>query len=449
MPRSENGRLAHFHEEIKPILIITISICPTFYVSRKRIDSSMKVIVLTLHGARLDAFGTYGGNLAATPHFDKLASQSVVFDQHYASHLAPLDAEEAIADSTVVTLDELTAALSTNNGSSAYFADHRVMHHLSYTASWKHVGVVTDHDLAALEQPTLSDAVLQHGVDWLQQYGQHYDSWLLNLELGALIPDWREEEIAEDPAEKADSDDEEAKAEPIFEFDPEEPSPAPSRFGWRLAYGGVMRYLDDLMGQFLKLLDELELTNECMVVVQSSSGQWLGEYGPVADRTDGLHEERSHLPLIIRFPKGAGAGKRVHHFTQPEDVMVTIYQSLVGEAPVDTQGDHLVRFTQGQAGRYREYAVSLLHSQDEQILEAGLRSLYWHLIVTLHPEWDSPLQLYRKPEDRWDMNNTITEHPEVAEHLELTLRRWLAWSTTGCLGDAPKLRDEVVKVMAG
>ena len=29
----------------------------------------MKVIVLTLHGARLDAFGTYGGSLAATPHF--------------------------------------------------------------------------------------------------------------------------------------------------------------------------------------------------------------------------------------------------------------------------------------------------------------------------------------------------------------------------------------------
>jgi arylsulfatase A-like enzyme len=407
----------------------------------------MKVIVLTLHGARLDAFGTYGGSLAATPHFDQFASQSVVFDQHYASHLAPDSQDESIADDTVVTLDELTAALTTNGGSSAYFADHRVMHHLSYTTSWKHVAVVNDHDLAALEQPTLSDAVLQHGIDWLQQYGQHYDSWLLNLELGALVPDWREEEFAEGPAEKSDAEDE-AKAEPIFDYDPEEPSPAPSRFGWRLAYGGVMRYLDDLIGQFLKLLDELELTKECMFVVQSSSGQWLGEYGPVPDRSEGLNEERCHLPLIIRFPNGAGAGRRVHHFTQPEDVMVTVYQSLVGDAPVDTQGDHLVRFTQGQAGRYREYAVSVLVGQDEQLLEASLRSIYWNIIVPLHHEHARPLQLYRKPEDRWDMNNVVTEHPEVAEHLELTLRRWLAWSTAGCVGEPAKLRDEVVKVLA-
>ena len=154
----------------------------------------MKVILLTLHGARLDAFGAYGGALAGTPHFDRFASQSVVFDQHYASLVPSSQQEETLAEPAMMVLDELTAALTTTGGSSAYFADQRTMQSQSSTASWKTVTIVTEKDLVAMEQPTLSDAVLQQGVDWLQQYGMHYDSWLLSMELGALLPPWREEE---------------------------------------------------------------------------------------------------------------------------------------------------------------------------------------------------------------------------------------------------------------
>lgn len=404
----------------------------------------MKVILITLHGARPDALGCYGGTLAETPHLDRLAAQSIVFDQHYLSVLRDENQDEVLHDPTIMVLDELTANLTASQGSSAYFADHRVIHYPSYSASWKHVGIVNDHDLPMLEQPTLSDGVLQHGIDWLQLYGQHYERWLLNLELGALLPPWREEEYT---ASKEDKTSDEESAEPIFDPD-EEPSPSPSRFGWRAAYGGVVRYVDDLLGQFLRLLDELELTKDCMLIVQSSGGQPLGEYSAIPHRPDGIFEERAHLPLLIRFPNCAGAGRRVHHFTQPEDVLLTVAQCLKGEAPKDIQGDHLVRFTQGQAGQYREYQVSLLHSDVDHPIEACLRSKYWSLVLPMDHDNPRPMQLYRKPEDRWDMNNVYKDHPDVAEHLELTLRRYLAWKVAGCLGDPPPLREEVTKVLA-
>lgn len=405
----------------------------------------MKVILVTLHGARVDALGAYGGSLAATPHLDRLAAQSIVFDQHYADHVHFDDQDNGLTDPGITTLDELTAVLTTSNGSSAYFADQRVIHHLSYSASWKHVGVVTDHDLPVMEQPTLTDGVLQQGIDWLQQYGQHYSRWLLNLELGALLPPWREEEYKQlDNSQTGEN-----TVEPIFDPDFDEKPPSPSRLGWRAAYSGVMRYVDDLLGQFLKLVDELELTKDCMLIVQGSDGLPLGEHGPSRDRTAGLYEERSHLPLIIRFPNSAGAGKRVHHYTQPNDVMLTVYQVLLGEAPADISGDHLIRYTgQGPAGRYREYAVSLLHGSQGEQLTGCLRSKHWSLIASLDAASTQIVQLYRKPEDRWDMHDVAREYPDVAEHLELTLRRCLAWKQAGSVGNAPMLREEVTGVVS-
>ena len=406
----------------------------------------MKVILITLHGARLDAFGCYGSTLALTPHLDRLASQSIVFDQHYLSTVQDDSLNDGSQDDVTLTLDELTATLTANQGTSAYFGDQRVIQYPGYSVSWKHVGVINDHDLPALEQPTLLDGVLQHGIDWLQQYGQHYSRWLLNLELGCLLPPWREEEFAAEREVSKSTD--ETPVEPIFDPDDEGPQPQPDRFGWRSAYAGVVRYLDDLLGQFLKLLDELQLNQECMLIVQSSGGVSLGEYSSVPNRAGGICEERCHLPLLIRFPNYAGAGRRVHFFTQPDDVLLTVFQSLLGEAPTEIQGDHLVRFTQGQAGRYRDYHVSLLYPESGQPVEACLRSKHWSLVIPLDLNNPRPLQLYRKPEDRWDMNNVAREHLDVAEHLELTLRRFLAWKSAGCLGDPPTLREEVTKVMA-
>jgi arylsulfatase A-like enzyme len=286
--------------------------------------------------------------------------------------------------------------------------------------------------------------VLQQTIDWLQDYGTAYEKWLLHIELGALLPSWREDEyaaLASSPTEG------EQPAEPIFDMDPGEESPDPQRFGWRAAYGGVMRYLDDLFGQFTKLLEELQLVDECLIIVQSPLGQPLGEYGPVTERNTGIFEERCHLPLLIKFPNGAGAGRRVHHFTTPSDVLATVFQMLLGDPCESLRADHLVRYTAAQAARFREYAVTTI-PEEHGIIEATLRTNYWSLTTPFTSITGKPIQLYRKPEDRWEMNNVAKEHVEVAEHLELTLHRYLHWLAGGAEGDAPSLRNEVVQVLA-
>lgn len=403
----------------------------------------MKVIVLNLHGARADAFGAYGSSWVTTPNLDRLAAEGVVFDHHYASHIE-FDPESVLSDAE----SELRALLGQRRVPTALFADERMAGRIS-PEGWKHASVVRDEDLAVLGQPTLADGVFQLAIDWVQQFGTHYADWFLALELGSLLPPWREKEYMNpNPAAEGEEPGEDGPtgAGPRFEYTESDQHEAPpERFGWKNAYAGAIQYVDDLVGQFLNLLKELGLEQECLLAVSSPHGQPLGERGGAMGRRQGLHEELIHLPLIIRFPQLQGAGRRVHSLTQTTDWSATLFDLFGGDPDcLDSQARSLTRFAQGQGGRGREYAVT--EASVDLPWEASLRTLDWCLILPQSPDNPRPVQLYRKPEDRWEMNNVAKEHPDVADHLELTLRRHWARPQEAPSGEAPALRDEVLKV---
>jgi hypothetical protein len=77
------------------------------------------------------------------------------------------------------------------------------------------------------------------------------------------------------------------------------------------------------------------------------------------------------------------------------------------------------------------------------VAEFAIRTHLWHLIVPVEQDPDEPRssELFRKPEDRWDQNNVIEQHPEVADHLEVTLRRFIDVIGRDRLDELPSLRE--------
>jgi hypothetical protein len=92
----------------------------------------------------------------------------------------------------------------------------------------------------------------------------------------------------------------------------------------------------------------------------------------------------------------------------------------------------------GEQTKVRDYACLGM-----DVAEFAIRTHLWHLVVPLESDPDEPrsAELYRKPEDRWDQNNVIDQHPEVADHLELTLRRFVDYLGRESLVERPSLRD--------
>lgn len=496
----------------------------------------MKAIILVLNRARLDAIGAYGAEDVATPHLDRLATEGIVFDQHFAERPTERGARHAWELGCACSAGGLRSPQSlaekfwrSHIRCALIGSEDSVSRRTGFAQGWERVIWVRRATLAEMNQPTLVDGVLQSAVDWLETYGQSRDPWCLWVEVDALRPPWDEAEYADleqtvanavgeqevgetnqdrgtapfasagtggetdvvappveptinqsstppktktdDPEQtepgwsedaelsEEESEDEAAEAadgfdEPAFDcrstlIDPDNPDEEAQLRRWRRAYAGIMTYIDDLIGQFIALLKELQLYDEVLLLVTSDVGWPMGEHGGVGDALVGLHEELIHLPLIMRLQGGAQAGRRVQQLTQPVDLYATLseYFNLIW-SPAMGQGQSLLPLARGATQRMREYICSRLRRQG--IEEWSIRTHTWHLIVPVSAlEEDDPpreRRLYLKPDDRWEVQNLVDHYPDVAEHLELTLRRYMASTWLDPLLPAPPLRDSVLRI---
>lgn len=74
-------------------------------------------------------------------------------------------------------------------------------------------------------------------------------------------------------------------------------------------YDAGVRYTDTYIQALVDYLDDNDLLNSTLLVVMSDHGEELGERGTVGMHAHSLHAEALHVPLIMRLP-GGGQGRR-------------------------------------------------------------------------------------------------------------------------------------------
>jgi arylsulfatase A-like enzyme len=129
------------------------------------------------------------------------------------------------------------------------------------------------------------------------------------------------------------------------------------------------------------------------------------------------------------------------------DLLPTLLESYEITPPPDLHGHSLLSVARGKPVNLREYACSWTRARTGA--EWAIRTHQWYLILPMS-ETDTPPrqpQLYVKPDDRWEVNNVLEQHQEVADHLELTLRRFLAACREDRLAGLPGLREDILKIV--
>ena len=211
----------------------------------------------------------------------------------------------------------------------------------------------------------------------------------------------------------------------------------------RRTYAGTVTYADHCLGELFRAMGRLGRMDDTYVIFTSDQGEPLGEHGLVRRFRPWLYEELIHTPLIVRLPGGRRGGNRHHGIVQTVDLLPTIVSAL-GLKPIEGEeaphGHDLLPLIRGELGKVREYACLGM-----DLAEFAIRTHLWHLIlpIEIDPEEPRGAELYRKPEDRWDQNNVIEQQIEVAEHLELALRRFVEQLHSGGAEEPPPLRDLV------
>ena len=340
----------------------------------------MRILVVEARGLNIGYLGCYGNEWIATPNLDCLAAEGVVFDRHihHCPNLQALAETRFLQETGFLRLDTL-----------ADFGPAAI-------AAWKES----------------SQAVL-----WID--GPN------------LAPPW------DLPGELRDIYfDEEDESEPWLD-PPTDVVPSltiAELLELQNTYAAAVTWFDAQLGVILDSLRARSELDDTLVCVTASAGLPLGEHGEIGPARAWLHEERVHVPLLMRFPQRQHAGLRIAALTQPLDLLPTFAAltprsqgDLGNEGAAGWSGHNLLPLLTGEIDSVRPHACSQLEIGDS--VEWALRTPEWAFLLPIRvPEGDAPRgpQLYIKPDDRWEVNDVRQQHLELVEEFERTLRANLA-----------------------
>jgi len=207
----------------------------------------------------------------------------------------------------------------------------------------------------------------------------------------------------------------------------------------RRTYAGAVTLLDRRLGVLFDALRRLGRMDDTLIVFTADQGEPLGEHGYVRRFRPWLYEELIHTPLIVRMPGGEFGGTRRRGLVQSVDLAPTLLSALGCPPNESMHGHDLLPVIRGDLAKVRDYACLGMDGE-----EYAIRTPNWHLVLPIEADPDDPprsRELYRKPEDRWDQNDVAGEHPGIADHLELTLRRFAEAVGRDALASLPPWRD--------
>jgi arylsulfatase A-like enzyme/Tfp pilus assembly protein PilF len=318
--------------------LVIVALCAIWWVTHRSpppVASGFNVLLVTLDTTRPDRLGAYGDPSHATPTFDQLARDGVLFERAIAP--APLTLP---AHATLLTgVDPPVHGVRDNGGyvlGDAQTTMAEVLRAAGY-ATGAFVGAfvvdskwgldqgfdeyvdrfdltrTSDHGISIADISRSASAVVDPSLSWLgSRTDQRFFAWVHFYDAHAPY---------------------------------EPPEPWRSQFASR-PYLGEIAYADAQLGRLIGWLRDRSLLERTVVVVVGDHGESLGEH---AEGTHGLfvYDATVHVPLVIRAPHDAPRGRRVPVVVRSQDVMPTVLALAGVDAAPSVRGRSLVPLMTG------------------------------------------------------------------------------------------------------
>ena len=345
------------------------------------------IVLITLDTTRVDRLTPYGFASASMPNLDRLAAESVVFDQ--AVSVAPLtfpahasiltgllppshrvrDNNSAPLDSTHTTLAESLKARGFNTaafvGASILDSDRGL------EQGFAHYGNAAVRDaMGSMSLERSANAVVSEALGWLERVGdQPFFLW-------------------------------------VHLYDAHAPYAPPEPFASRYAhdpYVGELAYVDSEVGRLLATIDR-RFHARSLVIVAGDHGESLGEHG---EQRHGIfvYENVMRVPLMIRMP--GIQPRRVDSLVSVTDIAPTT-MALTGAPWPNVDGKDRVSLMRGAASEGEAYFESFYPMQLGWSPLRAIRDARFKLIDAPKPE------LYDLANDPYEVNNLYQERTALA-----------------------------------
>jgi N-acetylgalactosamine-6-sulfatase len=211
---------------------------------------------------------------------------------------------------------------------------------------------------------------------------------------------------------------------------------------WQIYYAAVTS-VDKAIGRLLARLDDLELTDNTLVLFSSDNGpedlaiddsrhSGVGSPGPLRGRKRSLYDGGVRTPLIVRWPGHVSSGRiDTESVVSAVDFFPTLCEISGAPLPYEYEGDgeDVSDILRGQSRARRkplmwEWRYRVFGHPFNRSPMLAIRDDQWKLLM--NPD-RSRIELYNMRSDPREMTNVAPHHAELVERLSKAV---IAWQTT-------------------
>jgi arylsulfatase A-like enzyme/tetratricopeptide (TPR) repeat protein len=362
------------------------------------------ILLITIDTLRADHLPTYGYTKIKTPGFDRLAAESIVFEDAVAHVPMTLPSHACI----------LTGLLPFSNGmrdNAGFILDSKIK---TLAEILKEHGYQT----AAFVSAFVLDS--QFKLD--QGFDLYSDDFALAAARVTNIDLYRR---AADTEVEVDAWLNKNASKKFFlwvhYYDPHDPYEPLEPYRTEYAdspYDGEIAYTDHVLGKLLDRFEIPKLKQNTIVILTGDHGEGLGEHN---EKTHSLfiYNATQHVPFMFRIPRMAP--KRIHTIAEHIDIAPTLLD-LAGIPPQPSmQGRSLTSDFQEEAtgprAAYSESFLSELHYGWSPL--RSLTTSEYKFIEAPTPE------LYDRRSDRAETKNIAAQKPEIVKSFRKKLEELL------------------------
>jgi len=420
----------------------------------------VNIVVLIADSLRQDHVSCYGWPdcPCETPNIDRLASESVVFDNCYPQGLPtiPVRTEWLTGRGTLpfrpwqpLAKEDLSAPelLAREGYLTALFTDcyHYFKPNMNLHRGYRVWRWIRGQEFDCWQSGPLKRLRLEDHVNdrMPEGWASRVEACLRNLDGCKTADDWTCGRLAAEVLDWLPANPNEGRTFLwIDSFDPHEPWMPPPHFdtcvdpaysgkryvmppggpaaNWftdeeiaaiRGLYAGEVTYVDHYLGTMLDGLREGGYFDNSVILFIADHGHPLADHGKFLKGGDRMYSELLKVPCMIRFPGGEHGGKRLDALAQFPDILPTLldaagFATNLGEMT----GTSLMPLIRGEVDSVREATITGFHQAPDRCI----RDRRWSYIRRPEGEPDELYDLINDPRER---TNLIDEHPEEAQRL--------------------------------
>ncbi|MBC9797171.1 arylsulfatase [Sinomicrobium weinanense] len=192
------------------------------------------------------------------------------------------------------------------------------------------------------------------------------------------------------------------------------------------AFVSMIEVLDEQVGEIMQKLEELGLDDNTMVVFTSDNGphreggadpEYFNSNGPFKGTKRDLYEGGIRVPMIVKWPGKVEPGSFTDHLSAFWDVFPTFSEIIGVEVPDNIDG---ISFLPELLGHKDEQAKHqyLYWEFHEKGGRQAVRMGDWKAVkYNVLQQPDAPLELYNLADDIGEEHNIAGQHPEIVEQM--------------------------------